>query len=322
MGEYLDSRLGLGSFWASLKSRLTRPLPPGAGYRVTLGVVAIVLLLVQFVSGAMLAFYYQPTLEGAHDSVSIITQELRFGWLVRSVHIWAAHLLVGTVLLHLLAEFVKGSYRAPREFIWVAGTFLFFAVAAGFFSGQVLPMDQEAYQGLKIAGASAGPMSGFIIGGKDPSDFTMSRFFVGHILLVPAAIVALIVAHVALISKHRLHGAPEPTGSDPAFLTRAATASLVAIAAVAILAFAFPMGLKPKADFAVSLADSKPLWLFLPLYEAKKMGPIEHVVAFVIPILAVLVPFLDRGKSRAIVLAVGFIIVAALALLGVKGAMS
>lgn len=321
MRAFFESRLGLGAALASLKARLVRPLPPGAGYRVTLGVVAIVLLLVQFVSGALLAIYYQPTLEGAHDSVSIITQELRFGWLVRSVHIWAAHLLTGTVLLHLLAEFTKGSYRAPREFIWVAGILLFFAVAAGLFSGQVLPMDQEAYQGLKIAGATSGPLSGFILGGKDPSDFTMSRFFVGHILLVPAAIVLLIAVHVALIAKHRLHGAPEPAGTDPAFLTRSATAALVALAAVAILAFAFPMGLKPKADFAVSLAEAKPLWLFLPLYEAKKMGPIEHVVTFVIPILAVLVPFMDRGKSRAIVLTVGFIIVAALVALGVKGAM-
>jgi len=320
--EWLESRLGLRSAWTSATTRLTRPLPAGAGYRVTLGVAAATILLVQCCTGALLALYYTPTLDGAHDSVAVITQELRFGWLARSLHVWGMHLLVGILLLHLLAEFVRGSYRAPREMIWVAGVVLFAVIAAGVFTGQVLPMDQEAYQGLKIAGATAGPLGPLVIGSRDPTDATMMRFFVAHILLIPAAFIGLLVLHALLVGRHRLHGATAETSGDPTFLARCATASLVTIAALAILAFAWPKGLEPKADFTKSIAESKPLWLFLPLYQAKKMGPVEWFVLFGVPLLLVALPFLDRGQSRRLTLIAGFIVITAVAALGVMGATS
>ena len=322
MSDFLESRTGLATAWRSASARLMRPLPPGAGLRVTLGVAAAVLLLVQFATGTLLALYYQPTLEGAHESVALINGELRFGWLVRSLHVWGMHLLVLTTLVHGLAEFLRGSNRAPRELLWIVGSILFLAVAAGAFTGQVLPMDQAGYQGLKIAASTAGPLGPVLLGGKDPTDATMSRFFVAHILLIPAAIVLLGVLHVALVAKLRLHGATEEKTGDPTFLERSAIAALVAIGVLAVLAFAWPCGLKPAADLTTSHADARPLWPFLPLYQAKKMGVVEYAVLVGAPAFLVALPFLDRARSRVVIIVVALLILASLIGLGALGARS
>jgi cytochrome b6 len=286
---------------------------------VTLGTVSTVLFLVQCGTGTLLALYYQPSLDGAHASVALIAKELRYGWLIRSLHVWGMTLLLVAILAHLLVTFLRGTYRSPREFVWGSGAILFLVLCAGAFTGQFLPLDQEAWQGAVIAGSSAGPLKPLVYGGEGITDSTVTRFFAAHAIALPALALLLMAAHVALVGRHRLAGAPEATASDPTFLERVTIATLAALGLLVLLAVAYPAGIGPKADPTTSVATVKPTWIFLPLYQAMHYGQ-EGVLLYVVLPAFVLLPFLDRGKSRALALGIGLIVIAAVAALGLLGA--
>jgi len=319
--SWLEERTGLGEAVRSLKSRLSRPLPSGSAGAV-LGSAAIFFLLVQAASGALLAIYYTPSWTEAHASVVRITKDVTFGWLVRSVHLWSAHLLVATAALHLVRTFARGSYSKPREVTWFTGVALLGLLMAAAFTGQMLPMDDEAVKGAEIGAAYANEvgMGDVVRGGTTVGGPTLTRMFSTHVLWVPAGLVLLVVSHLALVGRHRLHGAEALQGESPVFLKCLGLTVIGAAGLLATLAFAFPAGIGPAPNAAEAGAAAKPLWMFLPVYQAAKhvsgpatllllLGPMAFLIA--IPVL-----------PRRLAVGLGLLVLAGAIALGIMGAMA
>src|SRR3990172_13345610 len=122
-----------------------RELPPGVNYFYCLGGVTFLLFLILTFTGVILSLYYIPSTLEAYGSIRSIDEKLPQGWLMRSMHIWAASGMVAAVVAHMIRVFVTGSYKPPREFNWVVGMALFVITMAFGFSGYLLPWDQKAF---------------------------------------------------------------------------------------------------------------------------------------------------------------------------------
>lgn len=175
-----------------------------------IGGTPLYLFIIQAITGIILTFYYVPNPAEAFNSVAHITTEVRFGWFIRSVHKWSAHLMVFTLMLHMVRVFFTSAYRHPREFNWMIGVGLLMTTLGFGFTGYSLIYEQLSYWaavvGTNIAEATpliGGIIGNFIRGGPEISDNTLTRFFVLHIGVLPTVIVVLLVLHVVQI---RLHG--------------------------------------------------------------------------------------------------------------------
>lgn len=171
---------------------------------------------VQAITGILLALYYRPSPENAYQSILFIMNEVRFGWLIRSIHSWSANLMIVTCVLHLLRVYFQGAYKKPRELTWTAGVFLLLITLGFGFTGYLLPWDQRAFWattvGTDIAGAV--PLVGdfmlhFLRVGDSVSGLTLTRFFGIHTLVLPVSIVLFLLAHLALIHEQGLAAPPE-----------------------------------------------------------------------------------------------------------------
>ncbi len=156
------------------------------------GGIALFLFGVQVVTGTLLALYYSPTPEAAYKSVQSITSDVSFGWLIRSIHHWAANLMILFVALHLGRVFFQAAYKYPRELTWVIGIGLLLVTLGFGFTGYLLPWDQRAYWATVVGTEIAGgvPLVGdqlllLLRGGPDVTGATMSRFFGIHVLVLP-----------------------------------------------------------------------------------------------------------------------------------------
>ena len=175
-----------------------------------IGGTPLYLFVIQATTGIVLTFYYVPNPAEAFNSVAHITSEVRFGWFIRSVHRWSAHLMVLTLFLHMIRVFFTSAYRRPREFNWMIGVGLL-ATTMGFgFTGYSLIYEQISYWasvvGTNIAQATpfiGGLVADFIRGGPEVGSNTLTRFFVLHIGVLPTVMVMLLGLHVVQI---RLHG--------------------------------------------------------------------------------------------------------------------
>jgi len=202
----LDERLELKE---AVQKALRKPVPP-YGFRQTfcLGGMAMICFVNQVVTGVLLAIYYQPSAEGAYDSVQYIMNEVSFGWLLRQLHSWGAHLMMIFVLLHMVKVFWTKAYRPPRELTWMTGSCLFFLTMTFCFSGYLLPWDQLSYWGTTVGSemVRAVPLVGeqvlhIIRGGPTVTGATLSRFFTLHTVVLPWAVIGLLAGHAVLIRR-------------------------------------------------------------------------------------------------------------------------
>ncbi|MCJ7709841.1 MAG: cytochrome b N-terminal domain-containing protein, partial [Chloroflexi bacterium] len=150
--SWLDQRTRLGPLVrASLHVRI-----PMSAKTYYFGGIALFLFCIQVATGTLLALYYKPTPEAAYESVQFITSDVSFGWLIRSIHHWAANLMILFVVLHLIRVYMQAAYKYPRELTWVFGAMLLMVTLAFGFTGYLLPWDQLAYWatvvGTEIAG--------------------------------------------------------------------------------------------------------------------------------------------------------------------------
>src|SRR3970282_607575 len=135
--RWLDERLSISTL-ASAAQKKEVPLHRQSIWYY-FGGMTLFLFVVQVVTGILLLLYYRPSAENAFESVQFIMTEVKFGWLIRSIHSWSANLMIFTLFLHLFSVFFMRAYRRPRELTWVSGVLLFF-IALGFgFSGSLLP---------------------------------------------------------------------------------------------------------------------------------------------------------------------------------------
>ncbi|WP_281194113.1 cytochrome bc complex cytochrome b subunit [Halorubrum sp. F4] len=181
----------------------------------SLGSLSILAYLVAAVSGAMLGFYYSPSTAGAaaqgdptaaYDSVVLILQDVQFGFMLRSIHSWAAQFMVAAVFLHMLRVYFTGAYKEPREVNWILGVVLIGLTLFFGFSGYVLPWKQLSFWAAQIGVemALATPIVGewaaqLLFGGFTLGQATLVRMYILHVFVLPFVVTSLIALHVGIV---------------------------------------------------------------------------------------------------------------------------
>lgn len=297
-----------------------------------LGGTPLMLLAVQAVTGILLTFYYVPSPGGAWQSIRMINEDIPFGWWVRSMHHWAANLLVIAVVLHMIRVFFTGAYRKPRELNWGVGVVLL-GITLGFgFTGYALVYDQRSYWaatvGINVAAQvpGLGPwLAELLRGGETVNPTTLTRFFVFHIGALPSLAVVFVGLHIFLL---RIHGvmeldaprevqeAPITVEEDlegkkrydpnrffaffPDHVTTELLFGLFLLTLITMLAVLAPAGLGPQANPGETPLHIKPEWYFFPVFRWLKLTPlwlgIGGVAMFAVCLL--LWPFIEAAWQR------------------------
>jgi cytochrome b6 len=290
------------------------------------GGVALFLFIIQVVTGILLLLYYKSGEELAFESIQFIMSKVAFGWLIRSIHSWAANLFILAAMVHMFSVYFEKSYRKPREVTWLTGMLMFF-LALGFgFSGYLLPWNELAYFATKVGTDIAGvvpiigkPIMMFLRSGDEVTGATLSRFFGFHVAVFPGIFTILLGIHLILVQRQgmsdpmELEGAPGTEMKTmpffPNFLLRDLLLWLIVLNVLAILAVFFPWELGKKADaFAPAPAGIKPEWYFLFMFQTLKFippklyiidGEIFGIMLFGFAgVLWMLVPFWDKKSAR------------------------
>ncbi len=182
------------------------------------GSLALLVLVIQIVTGIFLVMNYKPDAKLAFDSVEYIMREVPWGWLIRYMHSTGASMFFVVVYLHMLRGLFYGSYRKPRELVWIFGVAIFLALMAEAFMGYLLPWGQMSYWGAQVivnlfaAIPFIGPdLAIWIRGDYVVSDATLNRFFAFHVIAVPLVLIGLVVAHI--IALHEV-GSNNPDGVE------------------------------------------------------------------------------------------------------------
>ncbi len=321
--KWLDERVGL----AELEKLAHKKEVPVHRHTVWyyLGGMTLFLFMVQVGTGILLLLYYRPSAEEAFESVQFLMTEVQFGWLIRSIHAWAANLMILTLFIHLFSVLLLKAYRPPREITWFSGIGLM-GLAMGFgFTGYLLPWNELAYFATKVGTEITGavPLVGsfsrrLLRGGDEVTGATLTRFYGIHVAILPALSVGLLGLHLYLVQKHGMSVPPalERRGEAqrkmpfmPNFLLRDIVGWLSALAILAALAAYLPAELGQKADpFAPAPAGIKPEWYFvfmfqtlkyLPAYVLGIEGEIVGILGFGFGgLFLLLIPFLDRATAR------------------------
>ena len=222
--DWIDERLAISPL---LRWLLFRKVPRGTNWAYTLGSATLFAFLNQAVTGVFLAMYYRPDASGgAYESIRNINDNVFLGQLVHGMHKWGASVMIILVFLHMGRVFFYGAYKYPREMTWVIGVVLLILTLVMGFTGYLLPWDNRSYWativGININGTGPfiGPfLSDFLRGGAEFGSTTLSRFYAIHMLLLPGAIIALIGAHLYLVTKLGTTAPPwiKPDAEDPVF---------------------------------------------------------------------------------------------------------
>jgi menaquinol-cytochrome c reductase cytochrome b subunit len=177
-------------------------------YTWGLGVISFVLFLILVITGAWLMFFYVPSVERAYTDMQNLETMVDFGMLMRSMHRWAAHLMVVTVFLHLCRVFFTGGYKRPREFNWVIGVSLWVVTLLLSFTGYLLPWDQLSYWAIAVSTNIVGtfPIIGekirlILLGANEAGPEALIRFYTLHIAVLPVVMTILIGVHFWRIRK-------------------------------------------------------------------------------------------------------------------------
>jgi menaquinol-cytochrome c reductase cytochrome b subunit len=203
--DWVDERTSLSGAGRWL---LFRKVPKGTNWFYTLGSATLFAFLSQAVTGVFLAMYYDPNASKAYESVRYINNEAFLGEFVHAMHKWGSSVMMVLVFLHLARTFFFGAYKYPRELNWVIGVVLLVLTMIMALTGYLLPFDQRSFWATVVAdningtGPLIGPyLADFLRAGPEFGATTLSRFYAIHMLIVPAAIAALIGAHLYLVAK-------------------------------------------------------------------------------------------------------------------------
>jgi len=343
LGDWLDERLAHRAF---LHVLLDEPVRGGARWAYVFGSTLVFVLVLQAVTGWLLASYYAPSATDAWASVAYLENEVTLGWMIRGLHSAGASAMMILTALHLLQVTVWGAYKRPRELNWWVGLAMMGLLFAFALTGYLLPWDQKGYWATQVATSLIGAAPGgpwlkrLLVGGAEYGNLTLTHFYALHTLALPAGLFALVGLHVALFRKHgvtaswrrtdaELDAATAPFWPDQLFR------DFVAMSIVLALMFAWVwrthgVGLEAPADPSSSY-DARPEWYFLPLYQLLKYFPgrLEVVAALGAPLVAggllFALPLVDGGESRhperrkLFVVAVVSVLVTAIALAAISG---
>jgi ubiquinol-cytochrome c reductase cytochrome b/c1 subunit len=318
--KWLEARLPvIGLFHSSF---VAYPTPKNLNYFWTFGGILMVMLVVQIISGIVLAMHYTPHVDMAFASVEHIMRDVNHGWLIRYIHMNGASMFFVAVYLHIFRGLYYGSYKAPREVLWILGVVILLLMMATAFMGYVLPWGQMSLWGAVVITNlfSAIPMVGETIvtwlwGGFAVDNPTLNRFFSLHYLL-PFMIFGVVILHVWAL---HVVGQNNPTGvevknlqKDTVPFTPYATVKDAFAMVCFFVVFAYFIFFMPNylghadnyimADALKTPAHIVPEWYFLPFYAIlrsvpDKLGGVLMMGAAIV-ILAFL-PWLDTSRVRS-----------------------
>lgn len=297
------------------------------------GVLAMVVLVIQLFTGIFLTMNYKPSAVDAFSSVEYIMRDVEWGWLIRYMHSTGASFFFIVVYLHMFRAMLYGSYKKPRELIWIIGMLILIVLMAEAFSGYLLPWGQMSYWGAQVIISIFGaiPLVGealveIIRGDYSISDITLNRFFALHVIALPLALVALIFVHI--VALHEV-GSNNPDGIEikeykdqrgipidgVAFHPYHTSKDLVAII-IFLMIFSVVVFFAPdmggyfleysnfeKANPMATPEHIVPSWYFTPFYALlravpdKLGGAILMALAVILPLF---LPWLDRAKVKSI----------------------
>ncbi len=319
--SYIDSRFKLSSVLQFAKKKTVPEHKHSIWYYF--GGICLFLFILQVITGILLLLYYTPSVDSAYESIHFIMSQVKFGWLIRSVHSWSANILIGAIFIHMFSTFFLKAYRPPRELMWFSGFFLLLIFLAFGFSGYLLPWNELSFYATRVGTDIAGtlPLIGqslktFVLGGPDVSGATISRFFWLHVAILPLFTVIILGIHVLLV---QILGMSKPIGLHeskvkevpffPNFILKDSLGWMLILALVGVLCVFFPWEVGQKADpFASTPIGIKPEWYFTFMFTTLKIIP-AHVFSIEGEILAIfgfmiggllwmLVPLMDRNAAR------------------------
>ncbi len=327
-----DRRLPISTAWRSQVSEY--PTPTNFNIWYVFGSLLLLVLVMQLATGLFLAIHYQPNPKLAYWSVLRgIMNDTHWGWLVRYMHTTGASAFFVLLYLHLFRGMMYGSYKKPRELLWMIGVAIYLVLAAEAFLGYLLPWGQMSYWGATavINFATAfpiigGPIAEWIRGSFVVGLPTINRFFVFHVFLIPFVLLAVVLIH--LIALHQV-GSNNPDGVEVHEHANASGWPVDAVpfhpyytvkdtlgVAVFLLVFFWFVFFKPHAfgllidnlNFSPANGlktppDIHPLWYFLPFYAILRGVPEKFygVLAFIfVFVMLFALPWLDRNPIRSI----------------------
>jgi ubiquinol-cytochrome c reductase cytochrome b/c1 subunit len=318
-GKWFESRLPVAGLIHS--AFVAFPVPRNLNYFWTTGGILFTMLILQIISGVVLAMHYVPEATMAFDSVEHIMRDVNYGWLLRYLHANGASMFFVAVYLHIFRNLYYGSYKAPREILYIIGIIIFLLMMATAFMGYVLPWGQMSFWGATVITNlfSAVPRLGdtivsFLWGGYSVGDPTLNRFFSLHYLL-PFMIFGAVLLHVWALhvpGNNNPTGIPIKSGKDAVpfhpYMTVKDSFSIVLF----MIFFAWWVFYMPNylghadnyipANPAVTPAHIVPEWYFLPFYAILRAIPdkLGGVLAmFGSIVVLALVPWLDTSKVRS-----------------------
>ncbi len=324
--KWMDERLPIIRFGADL---MDFPTPKNLNYWWTFGGILAVMLVVQIVTGIVLAMHYVANTSLAFDSVERIRRDVDFGWLIQGIHANGASMFFLAVYIHMFRGLYYGSYKSPREVIWILGVVIYLVMMATAFMGYVLPWGQMSFHGSAVITNLIGaiPLVGdtvktYLMGGPAIGDATLNRFFSLHYLL-PFVIAGIVVLHVWAL---HVPGNNNPTGVSvknvkkdtlpfhPYYTVKDGFAILLFFVLFATFVFFLPNELGHADNFiqanpAQTPAHIVPEWYLLPFYAILRaitfdIGPIEAKLLGVFAmfgsiLILFFVPWLDTSKVRS-----------------------
>jgi ubiquinol-cytochrome c reductase cytochrome b subunit len=329
--DWIDARFPMSSF---IKEHLTEYYAPkNFNFWYYFGSLALLVLVLQIVTGIFLTMNYKPSSDGAFASVEYIMRDVDWGWLIRYLHSTGASAFFIVVYLHMFRGLMYGSYKNPRELVWIFGMLIYLCLMAEAFMGYLLPWGNMSYWGAQVIVSLFGaiPYVGnelveWIRGDYYISDITLNRFFALHVIALPLALVFLVTAHVFAL--HEV-GSNNPDGVEikkvkdskgipldgipfHPYYTVKDLVGVVVFAAIfsSVLFFAPDMhgyflehaNFDP-ADRLQTPDEIAPVWYFTPFYAILRAVPNKLLGVALMGVAVVsffFLPWLDRGKVKSI----------------------
>jgi len=335
---WIDARLPLTKMWEEHLSKYYAP--KNFNFWYFFGSLALLVLVIQIVTGIFLTMNFKPDATAAFASVEYIMRDVEWGWLIRYMHSTGASAFFIVVYLHMFRAMLYGSYKGPRELIWIFGMFIYLCLMAEAFFGYLLPWGQMSYWGAQVIISLFGaiPVIGddlslWIRGDFVISDVTLNRFFALHVIAVPLVLLVLVVMHI--LALHEV-GSNNPDGIEikknkdengipkdgipfhPYYSVKDIVGVVVFLIFFSIVIFFVPEGggyflEKPNFEPADPLKTPDhiaPVWYFTPYYAILRavtvdIGPLSAKFLGVILMGAAVVilfflPWLDRSKVKSI----------------------
>src|SRR6202045_982813 len=327
---WLNKRLPVDEF---VKTQLTGYYAPkNFNIWYFFGSLALLVLVLQLATGIFLTMFYKPGELTSFDSVEYIMREVDFGWLLRYLHSTGASAFFIVVYLHMFRAFLYGSYRAPRELLWLIGMLVYLALMAEAFMGYVLPWGNMSFWGAQVIvnlfGTIPGigtPLVEWIRGDYAIADATLNRFFALHVVALPLALLLLVMLH--LVALHQT-GSNNPDGIEikekvgpdgkpldgipfhPYYTVKDLVGVGVFLVLFALVVFFTPTlgGLfleSPNFEPANPLSTPEhiaPVWYFTPYYPLLRAVPAQRMGALLMlraVILFLFLPWLDRSPVKS-----------------------